>query len=163
MGIDGPYITLLTGSSVQQNHEFIQDYNLTSLIGLPSIMEYPEMLNVENGAIAINIVENELINYAEKLSSGLLKLLKQEFEPWVFRRINNEILPEFGFQYSEIPEDQESKVYLPKKQTMVTINVPRTVSGQDYRNTPAALEFGDSVVDIMVDVAQKLHMPYQIL
>lgn len=167
MGNEGyPYCTILTGSALSQNEKFRHQYGLDErLIGNVYVKENPYLLIVENGAIHVNVITGETKNYCSRLNLSLLGALKGPFESEVARRIQAEILPQFGLSMSYSYEDQAGKVYhIIDKQAGVTFNIPRTdKAGNQFRKTLAAQSLRDMEIEVMCDVASNLGMNYTIL
>jgi len=165
MGQGGnPYVVILTGSSYQQNLPFMKEYGLDNrLVNNSMIKDYPYLLLAESGAIHINVLTGETKNYVEEINPSLLKILKSEFEPKVKSKIEEKVLQECNLIWSDDYNDQKGKVYHSKdKLSMVTFNVPRYFSdGRPYRKSPESEKFRDSVISIMVDVADELKIPYE--
>ena len=167
MGQEGkPYVVVLTGSSHQQNLPFMRDFGLDERLSVnPAVRKYPYLLLCENGAIHLNVLTGETRNYVADISPELLKALKGKFESRVRKKIETEVLPFFGFEWSKDYDDQRGKVYhVLDKQSMVTFNVPREFSdGTPYRKTKNADMFRDRVVEKMEETAQELGLPYKIV
>ena len=167
MGQEGnPYVVILTGSSYQQNLPFMREYGLDNRLEANSkIKDYPYLLLAEDGAIHINVLTGETRNYVQDIQPELLRILKTEFEPRVKSKIEEKILKEFNLEWSGDYNDQTGKVYhVQDKLSMVTFSVPRYFSdGKPYRKSPESERFRDSVIVIMIDTAEELKMPYEII
>jgi 3-deoxy-D-manno-octulosonate 8-phosphate phosphatase KdsC-like HAD superfamily phosphatase len=161
-----PYVVILTGSSYQQNLSFMKEYGLDNrLESNLKIKDYPYLLLAESGAIHINVLTGETRNYVADIQPELLKVLKKEFEPRVKSKIEEKVLPECGLIWSDKYEDQTGKVYHVKdKLSMVTFGVPRYFSdGKPYRKSPESEIFRDGVIGVMVEIAEELKMPYELI
>ncbi len=160
-----PYVTILSGSSYEQNIPFMKTYGLDVQLSInPAIVKYPYLLLIENGAIHLNVINGETKNYVGDICPDLLTLLKNKFEIRTKRRISAEVLPEFGFKWTEDSNDQKGRVYHPKKLSMVTFNVPSAdVDGKSFRKTREAEKYRDMIVGIMEEVAKSISMPYEVL
>ena len=167
MGKDGnPYVMVLTGSGVSQNSGFMEAYGLSKeLSGNPGIEAHPYLVLAEGGAIHVNVLTGETMNLVDKLDQVLLAQLKGPFQDEVLARVEREVLPAFGLTWSEEYKDQTGKVYVPPKQSMVTLNVPRKFSDgtPDYRKSPEAERYRQAVVAIMREGAEELGISYEML
>lgn len=161
-----PYIIVLTGSSQKQNISFMNEYGLNEeLRSNPKVVEYPFLVLIENGAIHLNVLTGEIKNYVKDICPEMLKMLKGEFEERVKKRLESEVFPELGLEWSLEYGDQNGKVYHSReKLSMVTFNVPRGFSdGRPYRKSPEADKYRDRTILIMQEEAVRLNLPYQIL
>jgi len=165
-GVGGnPFVTVLTGSSVGQNAKFMKGYGLDArLESNPAIKKNPYLLLAENGLIHLDVLSGNTLNFCKILNPYLLTKLKNEFEPEVARRMEAEIFPIFGFEWSADSEDQAEKVYHAPKQGMVTFNVPRYFKdGSDYRKSAQAKAYRENMIKLMSETAEKIQMHYEIL
>ncbi|MDD5193530.1 MAG: HAD hydrolase family protein [Candidatus Nanoarchaeia archaeon] len=167
MGLDGnPISTILTGSGLKDNIKFMKQYGLDKRLEQNIVLkENPYLLLAENGAIHVNVITGETQNYCSELDRELLTALKGPFETEVAKRIQNEVLPEFGFVIGYDHDKQKGIVYHNiEKQAGVTFNVPREDnSGAPFRKTPEAQMLREREIDIMQQVADGLGIPYQVL
>ncbi len=166
MGQEGwPFIIIITGSSYEQNMDFMCKYRLnSSLASNEKIRENPYIIYAENGAVQINILDGSIRNCAEFLDRNLLTILKTNFLNILISNVEKRILPIFNLEFSKELSDQGSKICLPSKRTMVTLNIPRTHHGiEDYRRSPESDHLRDSILREMVIVAHDLGLPYQVL
>ena len=166
MGQDGrPFIIILTGSSYEQNVDFMRHYQLNAGLGVnPRIRENPYIIYAENGAVQIDILGGSSRNYAADLDSTLLGTLTHAFLHSLLHRIREKVLPAFQLGLSEDRSDQHSKLYLPPKRTMVTVNLPRShLRLEDYRQSPESDTLRQALLQEMVLTAQELHLPYEVL
>ncbi len=160
-----PYVTILTGSSLEQNIPFMEVYGLDSQLSVnPAIVKYPYLLLIENGAIHLDVIDSRVNNFVKDICPELLAILKGEFERRVVQKIDAEVLPEFGFAWTPDYNDQKAKVYHAKKSSMVTINVPYAdIHGEPFRKLPEAYRYRNEVISTMEQVAISIGMPYEIL
>jgi len=166
MGQEGrPFIIIITGSSYEQNVDFMRKYRLnSSLASNEKIRENPYVIYAENGAVQINILDGSPRNCAEFFDGNLLRVLKTNFLNALLSNVEKGILPIFNLEFSKELSDQYSKIYLPPKRTMVTLNIPRTHHGiEDYRRSPESDHLRDAILREMVIVAQDLGLPYEVL
>jgi len=166
MGQEGrPFIIIITGTSYEQNVDFMRKYRLnSSLASNEKIRENPYVIYAENGAVQINILDGGIRNYNEFLDKDLLNVLKTNFLLGLLNNVKKRILPIFDLEFSKELSDQQSKIYLPPKRTMVTLNVPRTHHGiEDYRRSPEADRLREAILREMEIVAQDLDLPYEVL
>lgn len=166
MGQNGrPFIIVLTGSSFEQNVDFMRDYHLDASLGAnQSIRENPYIIYAENGAVQIDILSAKARNYTTGLDTHLLDTLRSDFLLLLLRRIREKILPAFHLELSESPSDQRSKLYLPPKRTMLTVNLPRAHLGlEDYRRSPESDALRQALLSEMVITAQELDLPYGVV
>ncbi len=165
MGFQGnPFVMILTGSSYEQNLGFMRGYGLDSRLGVNlAVKENPYLLLVENGAIHVNVISGDLLNFCERLNPELLKKLKGDFEAEVKRQIDREILPDFALGWSSEYSDQVQKIYVPPKRSMVTFNIPRYFKdGRNYRSSEEAEILRRKMIEIMQDTAERMHLGYEI-
>ena len=165
-GIEGnPYVMVLTGSSFGQNTKFLKGYGLDERLNAnPAVRANPYLLLAENGLIHVDVLSGNALNFCRILNPALLAKLKTEFEPEVAGRMEAEIFPAFGFEWSCDADDQNEKVYHAPKEGMVTFNVPRYFKdGSDYRKSGQAKAYREAVVRIMSETAERIRMPYKIL
>lgn len=164
MGIgNNPFVIVLTGSSYEQNVDFIKAYGFDSTIqSNPKVREHPYLVLVDNGAIHINVLTGEILNYCHELDPELLQKIKGAFGSEVIQRVEQEILPCFGLTRSYEYKDQNEKVFIPPKESMVTINIPRYFSDgtTPYRKTKIAGRLRLKIIDIMVETAAKMDIVY---
>ena len=160
-----PFIFILTGSSYEQNIEFMGNYKLDSSLGANQrIRENPYIIYAENGAVQIDILTSKSRDDAVSVDQDLLAALKGDFLQCLLRRIKENILPVFGLELSDQRSDQRSKLYLPPKKSMVTVNVPRTHMGlEDYRRSPQSDRLRQALLKAMILTAKEHGLPYQVL
>jgi hypothetical protein len=166
MGREGrPFIIVITGSSYEQNVDFMRNYRLNSgLASNEKIRQNPYVIYAENGATQINILDSSIRDNIELCDTNLLRVLKSNFLDALLSNLENRVLPKFKLAFSRELSDQRSKIYLPLKRTMVTLNIPRTHDGiKDYRLSPEAAHLRDAILREMELVAQDLGLPYEIL
>lgn len=164
MGHDNkPFVSVLTGSGISQNREFMQAYGLDErLAANEHVQAKPYLLLAESGALHVNVLTGEILNYCEQINPELLHALKGPFEQDVLRKLTAK-LPAFGFTWSNEYHDQDAKVYVAPKLSMVTINVPREADGNKaFRKTPEAERFRDAIVETMMQTAEELELKYTI-
>jgi len=166
MGQNGrPFIIILTGSSYEQNMDFMRHFQLDASLGSnPRIRRNPYIIYAENGAVQIDILGGSARSYAAALDSHLLEALTGDFLRSLVRNIRERILPAFQLGLSNNGSDQSSKLYLPPKSTMVTVNLPLGHAGlEDYRQNPASDALRQALLGEMVMAAEELHLPYEFL
>lgn len=166
MGQNGrPFIIILTGSSYEQNLDFMRHFHLDASLGVnPRIRENPYIIYAENGAVQIDVLGASARNYAATLDKQLLVVLTHDFLHSLLRRIRETILPAFHLELSTDRSDQRSKLYLPPKSTMVTVNLPRAhVGTEDYRQSPGADALRQALLKEMMTTARELRIPYEVL
>jgi len=166
MGQEGrPFIIIITGSSYEQNVDFMRKYRLnSSLASNEKIRENPYVIYAENGVVQINILDGGIRNYDKFLDKDLLSVLKTNFLNALLSNVEKRILPVFNLEFSKELSDQHQKIYLPPKKTMVTLNVPRTHHGiEDYRQSPESDHLREAILREMEIVAQDLGLPYEVL
>ncbi len=166
MGQEGrPFIIIITGSSYEQNVDFMSKYRLdSSLASNKRIRENPYVIYAENGAVQINILDGSLRSHVEFLDRDLLRVLNTNFLNALLSNVEKRILPVFDLEFSRELSDQHSKIYLPSKRTMVTLNIPSTHhETEDYRRSPEGDHLRDMILGEMVIAAQDLGLPYKVL
>jgi 3-deoxy-D-manno-octulosonate 8-phosphate phosphatase KdsC-like HAD superfamily phosphatase len=157
-------LTILTGSAVEQNLRFLAAYGLDERLKQDS-GAMPYVLLAENGAIHMHAWDRSKdLNYVERIDQELLAVLKGQFEATVRSRIEQEVLPCFNFSWSRQYNDQDCKVYVPRKESMVTVNVPRSDGmGEGFRSTQRAESFRWKVYEIMEQVAEDIGIETELL
>lgn len=167
MGTPGkPYVIVLTGSSLDQNLAFAQEYGLDATIAAnPAVQQHPYLLLVENGIIAYNVLTGETRNGVQSLNPELLAKLKGPFEQEVMRQLRETTLPNFGLRESTVYDDQRGAVYVAPKEAMVSLNIPREfVDGRkDYRKSDTAQVLRGAMLSAMMQTAEKVGIKYQVL
>lgn len=162
---NNPYVSILTGSGLEQNIEFMEKYGLNAnLAENPEVQKFPYLLLAENGTIHANVLTGKTINYCEALDAVLLAKLKGEFEGTVIKRLEQEVFPMLNLAWSADYNDQAEKIYIAPKQSMSTFNIPRKFKdGSDYRGSENAAILRKAIAGIMAETAEKLGMPYEML
>ena len=166
MGQEGwPFIVIITGSSYEQNVDFMSKYGLNSSFeSNEKIRENPYVIYAENGAVQISVLDGSIRNCTDFLDRDFLRVLKTNFLDALLSNVEKRILPVFSLEFSKELSDQCSKIYLPPKGTMVTLNIPRTHHGiEEYRRSPESDYLRDAILREMEMVAQDLGLPYKIL
>jgi hypothetical protein len=166
MGRDGrPFIIILTGSSYEQNVDFMRHFQLdASLASNPRIRQNPYVIYAENGAVHIDILGASARNYGAALDSPLLVALTRDFLRSLVGHIREKILPAFRLGLSNSRSDKRSKLYLPPKTTMVTVDLPRAHAGlEDYRQSAVSDALRQALLREMAITAEELHLPYEVL
>jgi hypothetical protein len=160
-----PFVFILTGSSSEQNIHFVRSVGLyTTFAHNPKVREHPFLLLAENGTVQINVLTGEIWENRKLIDPSLLGWLKGPFERQLIAIVEKEILPRFHLSWSASANDQVESVWIPKKRTMVTVNIPKTFrDGHDYRMSMQGKEFGLAVLDCMVRLTQASGVPYTIL
>lgn len=165
MGGSGkPFVVVLTGSSYEQNLRFMKRHGLdSSLRANPAVLTERYVVWAENGALQINVLDHTF-RIVQDFDQRLLSFVKGQFQAEVLERLDREVLPAFGFAWSESPADKNSGVFVPPKRTMFTVDVPKMRGDHDdYRRTPNADAFRKAVLDIMKQVAEEHGVAYVIL
>lgn len=169
-----PTVIVLTGSSYEQNAVPREDPK-TGEIGPSFIEAYgfnraarehvatPYLVVAENGGIAINVFDVlKTESLVRRHNPEMSHRLMNQFREAVLDRVD-EIGDKFSFGHSAHENDQDGKIYVPPKLSMVTVNVPRTVNGAKWRTTHESDEYRRQVFDVMVRTATMLRMPYEIV
>lgn len=159
-----PFVLVLTGSSYEQNVAFMNRYGLDSgLRSNPAVSANPYVLWIENGALQVNVLDHtaRLVGDVEE---ELLAMLKGPFERKVVEILDRQVLPRFALTWSHSSSDQDSRVFVPPKRTMFTVNVPQTYADEDdFRQSSAGDAFREAVLATMKQVAEDLSVPYVVL
>ncbi len=165
-GLPGcPFVFILTGSSYEQNMEFLELAKLkTALASNPYIAADPFIVLAENGMLRINVLTGEMREGSEMIDRLRLAWLKGPFEQELIALVEKEVLPRFGLKWSERADNQVECVWIPRKRTMVTLNIPREFrDGRDYRLSAKSVQLGRAIVSCMVRVAEANGVEYAIL
>ncbi|MBU2637824.1 MAG: HAD hydrolase family protein [Nanoarchaeota archaeon] len=162
---NNPYVSILTGSGMEQNIGFMEKYGLNAnLAKNQEVQRFPYLLLVENGTIHVNVLTGETINYCKSLNPYFLAKLKGEFEEIVRQKLEQEVFPTLNLEWSTEYADQAEKVYIAPKQSMSTFNIPRKFrDGSDYRSSENAALLRKAIAGIMAETADKLGMPHTML
>ena len=133
MGEQGPMIVVLTGSSVEQNLRFIDDYLLDEGRVNPAVQKHPHLIYAENGAVRIDILRRTATSVDGSHAS--LASLKAA----ALTQLADTVLPAWELTLTDDPGDQTWKCYVPAKTTMFTVNLPRLDRrGEFFRDTEDA-------------------------
>ena len=166
MGLnDNPFIIVLTGSSFDQNIEFIDSFfDRDKIRWNQKIANYPYLIHAENGALQINILDKSIRKMDEFIDIDLLKELKDDFFEAVKKSIEDNVLKPFELHFTLDQHDQISKIYIPNKISMVTFNIP-TAHGKlaNYRNSSESETLRTAILTEMIDSAEALRLPYEVL
>ncbi|MBI3448898.1 MAG: HAD hydrolase family protein [Acidobacteria bacterium] len=166
MGLEGrPFIIVITGSSYEQNVEFMREYRLdSSLSKNRRIRERPCLIYAENGALQVNILNQRVRKYSDALDKGLLRVLKNDFRETLLQKLEQQLLPKYSLEFSRVPSNRRSTLSLIPKQTMVTLNLPkRHLSALEYRYSAESDRLRVAILEEMASTAHQLGLPYEIL
>lgn len=167
MGTPGkPYVVILTGSSLDQNLGFAEQYGLdATLAANPAVEEHPYLLLIENGIIAYNVLTGETRNGVQTLDTELLAQLKGPFEQEVMRQLRETILPKFELRESHNYDDQRGAIYIAEKEAMVTLNIPREFADgrKDYRKSDEAELLRGEMLSAMMKAGERIGITYNVL
>ena len=165
MGNDGhPIVFILTGSSAAQNQDLLRKPAIAdALAHNKQVRLYPYLILAENGAIALNVLDGSA-NLASDSGANETSLLTSEFRTRLLEKVDREVLPKFDLAISYQHADQDGKIFIPEKRTMVTLNIPRSHKEfRDYRRSADSGELRAAISKAMVDTADQLSIPYCIL
>lgn len=155
MGSDGPAIVVLTGSSIEQNLRFIDDYGLSAARDNSCVQRHPYLIYAENGAVALNILTRQAI--ATPTQHGALIA---ELKSAVLKSLESGPLARWGITLTHDPLDQRWKCYVPDKSTMLTINLPRLDrNGEFFRDSADAEQLRREIGAHIRQVAQAIKLP----
>ena len=152
-----PTITVLTGSSVEQNIRFITDYALADRAYCSSwVLKHPTLIWAENGSAVMNVLSGEVErNLPDGYEPAALKL-KGSFEAQARAVIEETVLRKWGFTFSFSQDDQDEKVYLPQKETMVTFNMPHSSKDEpEFRKSKQVLIFQQELISVLAGLADQ--------
>ncbi len=172
-----PYVCLLTASSLEQNRDFLAAAGLDELLEKGSELEeksplqkkpqpkaHPYLLLVENGALHYNVINGTVQSFSDTLDERLLATLQGEFTLTLQRLLRDDVLARFGLRQSTRYEDQDGAVYVPRKQSMVTVNIPRRRGHLvDYRRSEEASELRSEILGAMITAAKETSLSYRVL
>ncbi|HUC61853.1 MAG TPA: hypothetical protein VMF53_07840 [Alphaproteobacteria bacterium] len=166
MGHDGqPMIYVLTGSSVEQNLRVLHEPIIAqAFLRNERIKRDPRFVFAENGALAIDVLNGKNGTISPDVDPETAAILVGEFRVRLLKRVRASILPKFALDMSNSRDDQDGKIFMPGKKTMVTMNIPRASHGNsDFRRSPQAELLRAAIAAAMIDVAEELHVPYSVL
>lgn len=160
-----PFVFVLTGSSYDQNLDFIGSYRaLGAFEKNPQVKERPFVVLAENGAVQVNVLTGEIREDTFLIDRSLLNFIKGDFLKQIVIVMEAKVLSRFNLQWSLSAADQIERIWIPPKRTMVTINIPKTFKdGRDYRSSPRGKELSSSILDSMIRVAEMLGIRYWLL
>lgn len=160
-----PVLKILTGSSYEQNLQFIEAYSIREAVySNKRVREDPYLILAENGAVEIDVISGNFKLSKDIFDVSLLSWLMNRFKLTLFERIESEVFHRFGLSWSNDSDDIIGKVQAPQKRTMVTIDIPQlTIDGQDFRGSGHGSRFGMAVLDIMKEVANSSKVPFCVL
>ncbi|MFI4988685.1 MAG: hypothetical protein ACHQF3_14740, partial [Alphaproteobacteria bacterium] len=96
--------------------------------------------------------------------SNDIRIVIKDFRKALLKNIEKNVLTKFCLAISATRADQVSKIFLPAKRTMVTLNIPRQHgSDLNYRRTGASELLRSAIVDAMVATAQELMIQFVVL
>ena len=161
-----PIIHVLTGSGVEQNKSFVDSINRYADIGSNRyIISDPYIIHAENGAIQINIITGEWRyatyvennrDYIDFIRGNFLDTAKTRIEKYIFRK--------WDLQWSYHHGDQDGKIYMPEKKTMVTWNIPKTMNNiKNFRGNLISDKLRTDIIKVIENVAEELKLPYFII
>jgi len=165
-GVAGlPFVLILTGSSYEQNLQFLNSSELTTAFACnPRIAASPYIILAENGTLRINVLTRGVTDDAAIIDRSRLAWLKGSCEHELLTLVGKEVLPEFGLRWSAAADDQVEAIWIPKKRTMVTLNIPRQFrDGRDYRLSVEGRGVGLAIVSCMARIAEASGVKYAIL
>jgi hydroxymethylpyrimidine pyrophosphatase-like HAD family hydrolase len=159
-----PFIIVLTGSSYEQNIGFIKGINKERILGKnENIIKMPFFIYAENGAVQINGLDGS-VRQTEGLDKELINCLRKEFNKIFFEGVKKNILSKFNVSISYKSSSQVSRLYVPKKITMVTVNLPTVHHGiTNYRMSKEAEFLREALLNEMVIAAELVSITYSIL
>lgn len=165
-GTEGPFMAVLTASGYYENRGFMDAFGLNAgLSGNPAIRNNPYALLAENGVVMVNVLTGEKKVALEGVDERMLRKLKGDFTYEAMKRVQKEMLNKFGLGWSHVYEEQTGTIFVPQKEAMVTLNIPRkSKDGADgYRKTEEAETLRRGIGRIFAETAERLGMPYEML
>ncbi len=160
-----PFVTVLTGTSANQNIEFMHTYGLDAkLASNHKVQEYPYLVLAENGAVHVDVLTGEASDFFDLSGNPFLQALQGSLQIEVINRLGKEVLPAMKLGFSFDPENQIQKVYMPPKKNMITFNIPRKYNdGRDYRKSEDAKVLRKEMLRILAETATKMQLPFQVM
>lgn len=151
-----PSISVLTGASVEQNIRFMREYALQEKTLCSNwLLEHPEIIWAENGSILIDVLTGKPRMVFPHGHTDEIRVLHGPFAANVLRRVAAEVLADFDLEYTRDPADQAGRVYVPQKETMLTLNIPHaTATEADFRRTPVADRLRSRMLAVMTEAAE---------
>ena len=161
-----PIIHVLTGSGVEQNKSFIESVNRYADIGTNQYaVSDPYIIHAENGAIQMNIITGEW-RYAAYVENhrDYIDFIRRNFLKAAITRIEKYIFPKWDLQWSYHHSDQDGKIYMPEKRTMVTWNIPKTMNNiKNFRDNLISDKLRIDILKVIESVAEELSLPYSVI
>lgn len=162
---NNPYVFVLTGSSVEQNIEFINEYKINEACSKNELLsDKPFNIFAENGALMINCMTMDYVLDKNIIDLDFIGFLKKDYYTHVLQLIKKEVLNKFNLQFTSNANDQIEKIFIPEKRTMITFNIPAYYhNGSDYRESTDADELRKHIIEILVSAAIKFNINYKVL
>lgn len=161
--LENPSLKILTGSSYDQNIMIVKIASHRKYARRYSYAD-PFLVLAENGSIQINVFDGSIKKLANVLNVDYLHWLKSEFQTEFVNSVNKTILHKYDLAWSKNHIDFIEALYIPKKTTMVTIDLPRfTKDGKDYGKTIKGKSLSKELLEIMEDIAIRNNLIYKIL
>jgi phosphoserine phosphatase len=153
-----PFVAILTGSSYEQNLAFIAEYRLDDALRGNEAARQRFHIYAENGALRINAV-TKACELTARFDRDVVAFITNELAGEVMTSLTDRVLPKFGFTLATQPSAAPGVVYVPKKRTMLTVNVPRLgLDGSFFRDTPDADAFRREVASAMRTSLERHHI-----
>jgi hydroxymethylpyrimidine pyrophosphatase-like HAD family hydrolase len=163
-----PQIHIITGAGRDQNHDLIEALQPFKdlLLDNPLLAKEPYIVGAENGAIWHSIIDEQDYKFAAHLQdSRLLTYLTGSFTKQLKHDIENGIAPAFELGVTNEYKDQDGKIYIGSKDTMASVNVPRTntrAGVDNFRKTPLANELKKAIISLASAILERDDIPYRI-
>ena len=161
-----PFIYVLTGAGQAENKDFIEVINsFYDLEENKFIAADPHIILSENGGVRVNVLNpSESVNMVQKKNPELLAKVLGPFRNSLVKRLESEIAPKFNLGVTYDYGNQKGNAYIATKQTMVSVNVPRSYAdGKPYRNTADAGNYRQEMKEAAVDIAKFINIPFSTL
>ncbi|MBD3204420.1 HAD hydrolase family protein [Candidatus Woesearchaeota archaeon] len=159
-----PYIILLTGSSFDQNTDFLEAYGFNHLHENPAYKKKPWAVMFNSGLQFYNVFDKEtksLCDIPDEMVAGINNL-----KNYVEKMIEKDIFGNFGIVgfTEDYEKGQNGRIYRPKKEAMATWNIPRYFKDGKtvYRGSEEAKRFSDALVKIITDFFDEKQYNYEI-
>jgi len=152
-----PMLKILTGSSYSQNACLLVDSGIPEVAANNlALVSDPFLILAENGSVPINVITREQrLDVDIAALEPTIQLMRGRFLRALIEELKRSVLGRFGLELTCDANPRADKVYIPQKNTMVTVDVPR-VCGADtrFRTSPESDLFRDAVVEAMRKCAE---------
>ena len=139
-----PKLVIVTGASVGQMSQHMLNLGIREAIRTSVDLFARENLIImcENGAFTIDLLTGQVNANVSLKNFKKNKRIRSEF----YKKLEEVVYKEFGFELTHEYESQKNKVFLPMKYTMISVNIPKSdENDNDFRASKESRRFADIV------------------